>query len=491
MSFGMWEKSCVHPGLRDKFDCIDTDVQNSLSRRRPASNEIIMIKRHYAIFRAIVVLLAIIPNTLALLPTRGNAGIVNQNGGATGEYRLDTSDKIRLKAFQWLRGQDRVVDWAALNDTFTVGAGGEILLPLIGSVVARGATPVELSERIGANLQRHLGVVTDIKISVEVVQFRPFYVTGMVERPGEYPFRPNLTVAQSIAIAGGFYRGKDTVQGSKRDFITLDGDAQLLENEQQRLLAKRARLEAQIAGADSIEFPSSEGLEKQEAHDITSQEAALFEVQKQNQKERFAILQNAKEQLASELANIEKQLVSSQSHVDLAKSELSRLKELAEGKLVPNVRVVEAQQQVYQLDLIHLRLESEMRRVTQEINKAEIILQETYSKQTSDTRVELSATVARLLEIKRRLRSLEQLKGSLVGSDGALAEFNSASIDFEFVIMRSKGQSLSNIEATEATLVKPGDTIKVQVKRAQAPSVKSDPTSASKLNSRSTESGGF
>ena len=41
------------------------------------------------------------------------------------------------------------------------------------------------------------------RISVEIVGFRPFYILGVVQKPGEYDFRPGLTVMQAVSIAGG------------------------------------------------------------------------------------------------------------------------------------------------------------------------------------------------------------------------------------------------------------------------------------------------
>lgn len=41
-------------------------------------------------------------------------------------------------------------------------------------------------------------------MAVEIVDFRNFYVLGEVNKPGEYPYRPNLSLEQAIATAGGF-----------------------------------------------------------------------------------------------------------------------------------------------------------------------------------------------------------------------------------------------------------------------------------------------
>ena len=37
-----------------------------------------------------------------------------------------------------------------------------------------------------------------------VVEYRPIYVNGDVSKPGEHPFRPQMTVRQAVALSGGY-----------------------------------------------------------------------------------------------------------------------------------------------------------------------------------------------------------------------------------------------------------------------------------------------
>ena len=72
-------------------------------------------------------------------------------------------------------------------------------LPLAGSVKAAGLTPPEL-ERV---LEKGFTSLRNPRVTVEVMTFRPFYVLGEVQKPGEYPYRSGLNVLSAIAIAGG------------------------------------------------------------------------------------------------------------------------------------------------------------------------------------------------------------------------------------------------------------------------------------------------
>ena len=131
-----------------------------------------------------------------------------------GPYTLDSGDKLRIVVF----GQD------ALSNNYTVDAQGAVTLPLIGAVVARGLTTSQLSGAIAGRLKQSF--IRDPSVAVEVETYRPFFVFGEVTYPGQYPFVPNMTVENAIAIAGGFTprASKDKVtitrklQGAPRRF---------------------------------------------------------------------------------------------------------------------------------------------------------------------------------------------------------------------------------------------------------------------------------
>jgi len=107
-------------------------------------------------------------------------------------YTLDSGDKLRIVVF----GQD------TLSNNYTVDAQGAVSLPLVGAVEARGLTTSQLGSAIAGRLRS--GYVRDPSVAVEIETYRPFFVLGEVTFPGQYPYVPNMTVENAIAIAGGF-----------------------------------------------------------------------------------------------------------------------------------------------------------------------------------------------------------------------------------------------------------------------------------------------
>lgn len=112
-------------------------------------------------------------------------------------YKLGSGDQVRIITF----GEDQ------LTGNFRVDDRGNIALPLLGDVKADNLTPDQLSSTISAELRRRK-LLQDPSVAVEVVAFRPIFVLGEVARPGEYPYRPGMTMLTTVAVAGGFtYRG--------------------------------------------------------------------------------------------------------------------------------------------------------------------------------------------------------------------------------------------------------------------------------------------
>jgi polysaccharide export outer membrane protein len=110
------------------------------------------------------------------------------------DYLLGPGDKISLKVF----------GHADLSGQTTVGSDGTIAVPLVGQVKAATFTVAELKERIVTRLNRDF--VVDPKVSIEVLNYRPFFILGEVKKAGKYDYIVGITVRKAIAIAEGYTR---------------------------------------------------------------------------------------------------------------------------------------------------------------------------------------------------------------------------------------------------------------------------------------------
>lgn len=107
-------------------------------------------------------------------------------------YRLASGDKVHIVVF----GEDN------LSGDYTVTQGGDVMLPLAGSVHASGLTLPELQQAVTTLLGN--GYVQNPRVTVDASGLRPFFVLGEVNRPGQYAYIPDLTVMDAVATAQGF-----------------------------------------------------------------------------------------------------------------------------------------------------------------------------------------------------------------------------------------------------------------------------------------------
>jgi protein involved in polysaccharide export with SLBB domain len=126
------------------------------------------------------------------------------------EYRLGVADKVRVNVF----GEE------ALTGEFLVGGGGKVSLPLIGEVQAAGLTISQFQQEISNELRK--GYIKEPRVSAEVLTYRPFYILGEVNKPGEYPYTNNLTVLNAVATAEGF-----TYRANKRSVFIKRAEDQV------------------------------------------------------------------------------------------------------------------------------------------------------------------------------------------------------------------------------------------------------------------------
>lgn len=107
-------------------------------------------------------------------------------------YQLGTGDKVLVTVFGH---QD-------LTGEYALDGAGEISMPLIGAVAARNLTSSQLAEQLETRYRS--GYLNAPQITVEVLEYRPYYILGEVNSPGSYPFTNGLTVMNAVATAQGY-----------------------------------------------------------------------------------------------------------------------------------------------------------------------------------------------------------------------------------------------------------------------------------------------
>lgn len=130
-------------------------------------------------------------------PPTASARVAPQSIVTDSGYTLGSGDKVRVIVF----GEP------GLSGEFFVSSTGKVSFPLIGDVPAATLTVQAFQQELESALRQ--GYLKEPRVSVEVLTYRPYYILGEVNKPGEYPYSSGLTVMNAVATAGGFtYRAQ-------------------------------------------------------------------------------------------------------------------------------------------------------------------------------------------------------------------------------------------------------------------------------------------
>ena len=369
------------------------------------------------------------------------------------DYRLDVGDQVRVKVLDWRSTMGDVHEWTGLTGDYRIGADGNVSLPLLGAVNAVGLTVGQLADAISAQLQTTLALTFQTRASVEIVDYRPFFILGDVNKPGAYSYRPGLTVLEAISVAGGRYRVSDPTLA-----ITTTGELGVLHLQYDGLLARRARLQAELNNDAAITFPD-ELLRRQSDPNIAqliAREQAMFKSQRDMLNTELDSLNQLKSLLTGEVTSLQAKTKNVDQEVALTKKELDDTTALVQRGLAIAPREYTQHQAALQTESRRLDLDTASLRAKEDIGKADQAIIELRNKTRNDIETELADVEQKLPQIAARIASSE----AIVGHDGnANAAVQQSQVTC--LITRRSAGNTKQIEADETALIEPGDTIKV------------------------------
>ncbi|GEP03122.1 polysaccharide biosynthesis/export family protein [Methylobacterium oxalidis] len=385
-------------------------------------------------------------------------------GAASADYGLGPQDRVRIRIVEWRPGKSEAVEWLPLNGEYTVAASGLVSVPMLGEFKVEGMTPSAFSEAIGDRLQKRAGFVNKPDVSVEVIQYRPFYIVGAVDKPGEYYFRPGTTVLQAVGIAGGFYRPADGgLLRLERDRINAVGLVDAARLDLQRGLIRKARLEAELAGR--IKFDLPEGITGKEAQRVQADETALAQARASMLAAQLENSSGLQAILASQVRSLEQKIGVQDKQLEISRRELKEVSGLVGRGLAVTSREFSLERIVAEMESKRLDYEMAALNARQDIKKSE--QGATDLKNDLRTRIvtELADTMAAVGQARAKLRTAEDLitEASVVAPRAMLDRQRTAQggVRPGYTIVRRGRESGTSVDETAA--LEPGDVLRVEM----------------------------
>lgn len=379
-----------------------------------------------------------------------------------GDYQLGPLDKLNIRVAEWQTVDGTFRDWSAINGEYSIGPGGTLSVPFVGDMQAAGKTTAEIASAIGLALQRKLALPDKPEASVQMAQFRPFYISGEVQNPGQFPFVPDLTVLKAVSIAGGIRRNADYGPQIEKDLITAKGSYDIYDDQRLRLMVKRARIDADLAGKTTFEVPQ-EIQGDSRLPTIVADETAILVSDQKSLKLKLDALDQLKGVLQSEIESLQKKIANQQKQVDLAEQQANSIGPLAQKGLIANARLLSSQQAVTDLQGKILDYETAILTAKQSISKAEQDAIDARNTLSSSLTADRQQTEANLNEAALRVGMQKGLIAQASDPATTAALTGSQEPPLLYSLVRVADGKTSEIEAKEDTPVLPGDVIKVKL----------------------------
>ena len=136
-----------------------------------------------------------------------------------------------------------------LTGAVAVRPDGKITIPLIGDLQAEGLTPERLGNQVKEALAEFINS-PDVTVQLYQVNSKKYFITGEVNRSGQFPLVVPTRVFDALSNAGGF---RDFA--NKKGVIIIRGDKRLKFNYTEVLKGKKLEQNIFLESGDTIVVP--------------------------------------------------------------------------------------------------------------------------------------------------------------------------------------------------------------------------------------------
>jgi protein involved in polysaccharide export with SLBB domain len=411
------------------------------------------------------------------------------------EYRLGPRDKIKIRVHEWRPARGELYEWPGLSGEFVVSPTGTVSLPLIGDVPATGKSTEEVASSISSRLQTKAGLSQAPSTSLEVVEFRPFYIVGAVERPGEYPSRPDLTVIQAIAMSGGLLKGPDIgLLRLRREVTSGRGDLRVLTLGMVALVARRARLSAELTGAQTVDYPPDLVRQRSDpqVEAVIKQEQTAFLTRRDSFLKQIDASVQLKTLMQQEIKSLREQVTLKDKQIASLQKELQTVSSLVEKGMAVATRQFSLDRALADYEANRLQLISAILRAQEALNTADRAILDLESRRKTEAALAVRETQTLIDENEAKQSTVRNLiYESEVVTPAILGQmFDTFREPPKLIIARQSSSGLREEEVSETAIVQPGDLIKVVPSAWQERILSAESTSdidVAPANSASTE----
>jgi exopolysaccharide production protein ExoF len=396
--------------------------------------------------------------TVALLSDRSPAPGACKEDGESGTMRgsdLSAAAKLFIK-FSGLPD---------LTGEYRVDPMGDISVPVMGHVNVASTCVAALEQMLG----KGVSALTrrEVFAAVEISEYRPVFVTGYVMRPGALPWRPGMSILQSVAEAGGLFRA-----------VTSDGGTLLAQDvvsrwqqavtSQKLNLALLARYEAMRSGANTIEVPSKlrELVGSDEAKDLISAQITQLVDANRDYNARLEALKTENETSNAMSRELATRIERLSSNLEIRRKYKKTLDDMQSKGMIRLERAMGEFTQIVDLEerlsTAKLELDRSRARIAK-LQRDEVEIRDLRKRQLESDTAKVERDIARLdIEINSARETYLQMTGKVPAAQEKKSGRERMGLT-RYKIVRQVGGKPTTVATDELAPMRPGDVLVVSV----------------------------
>jgi protein involved in polysaccharide export with SLBB domain len=341
-----------------------------------------------------------------------------------------------------------------LSGEYLVEPGAKISLPILGAINVEGQTIEGVKTNVLAAMTKIMGRGGNVTVSI--AQRPPVYVAGAVRSPGAYPYAPGMIAIQALALAGGiernFARAAQFVELMRQQEANAVALGQL-----KRALARKAVLVAERDNSKDvtppprlIEIAGNEG-----AAALIAAERSVADLHSRVQQKSRANNASATAATHDEIELIKERLGNFDEQVKARADQLQKMEGLLTNRIVADERVASVRRDYLDIEARRNELKVSLLQATQRLGQSDSDLQKLEIAHRLEIEQEINQIDAQIAGFDQSVLvgktiSALTLSENICGSEGAQLE-----------ILRRGANDAEVIQATDTSVIEPGDVLRV------------------------------
>jgi protein involved in polysaccharide export with SLBB domain len=336
----------------------------------------------------------------------------------------------------------RFSDFPNLTGEYRIAADYTIAIPAVGRIAVRGLSARSFEELIAQKVGAASGRQTFV--AVEVLEYRPVFVTGQVNRPGSVAWQPRMTVLQAVASAGGISRAPGGGSGPP--------DLRRAIDDQKRWLANYARVQAELSSSQQIEVPTRlvELVGENEAAKLIEQQSQILTQRRDSLESQMTVIAENKRILILELDSLKEQRTKLQEQLRLRQDRQQRIEQLySRGLAVADAAL---QQRI------------ELATLEERVATASVAIARVQTSIASADRDSANLVNNRRNDLQAELQSLDRqiTQGEFDLPKTSITATRSAKrSSYVYTVARANDEDQADVNAAPSTVLFPGDVLAV------------------------------